>query len=52
MEKYSVQQDHPPESEKTSSDRRTCPLCGKEADVKNGVWLCPVHGSRPWERSH
>lgn len=49
MEKYAV--DTTPDGEKHASPLpEKCPECGREAIRHGAVTLCPVHGSRPFER--
>ena len=44
MQKYAV-------DENIDLDRKTCPECGKILEHNGRVLLCPLHGSRPFERS-
>lgn len=51
MEKYGVDENTPTDGEKRAKTAQpiTCPICGQEAQVEGSVYLCPKHGSAPWE---
>lgn len=50
MQKYGVYEE-PQLSPKTAdlATPRTCPLCGKRVEQHGNVFLCPEHGSKPFE---
>ena len=46
MNKFAVVQDT---TVKTAG--KGCPLCGRDVVKDNNILLCPVHGSKPWEKN-
>jgi len=49
MEKYGVDEQAKP-GEKQASSEVTCPRCGSLCTAHGTVFLCPTHGSEPFER--
>lgn len=54
MEKYGVETEKPEPKEKTAQkDSTQCPDCGENLEDSNqtGQQKCPVHGTKPFEKS-
>lgn len=50
MEKLGVAQVPPAKTSSAGPPR--CPLCGREAEQRGSILVCPVHGTAPWEGLH
>ena len=47
MDKYGVDETKP--AQKEASEEVHCPVCGSICEQHGKVYLCPVHGSKPFE---
>lgn len=50
MEKLGVDEDDELKKEAQEGDEVTCPACGKVAAKHGTVFVCPDHGTEPFER--
>lgn len=50
MDKYGVDQNKKPVNEKQAHTPTLCPLCNKPLRKEGNVYLCPEHGSKPFEK--
>ena len=49
MEKYGVDESQTPELAKQAS--QGCPECGRPVEKHGDLFMCPVHGSEPFEKA-
>lgn len=48
MKKYGVDE-NPELTQKEASEEKHCPICGAVCEQHGQVYICPVHGSKPFE---